>query len=320
VSRSAGPPIVSEDLVRDRSGLTRPRVAVVGLGRLGQACAAAILAADDLTLAGIVRRAETRGCPRPAPLRAIPVVSEPGALDGIEAALLCVPAALVGEAAHGLLQHGTRIVECAALEGDALRAHHQALDRAAWRHRIAAVVGAGWDPGMLAVLRGLFAVVIPRGHTETRRHAGGSLHHTLAVQRVAGVEDAVCTEVSGADGAVHRYVYVELAPGADGERVAQAIRADPLFLGGATTVLPVDSTAALEGERQGITVTRRGTSGPTAHQSLLLEARFDPVVLAAQAMVAGVRALRTLPAGAHALHDLSLRALWPEARGASLPA
>lgn len=293
--------------------MIRRRVAIVGLGRLGAACGAAIRASDDLVLAGIVRRSETLGHALPGALREVPVASHVRTLGPLDAALVCLPAALVRGAAHDLLQHGP-IVECAAFQRDELRVHHDAIDRMARNHRVAAVVGAGWDPGALSLFRGLFALLAPKGRTETRHHAGASLHHTLAAQRVAGVRDARCTEHPAADGSLQRYVYVELAPGADERYVADAIRADPLFLGTQTLVLPVESVAALEREGHGIVLARHGTAGQGEHQSLLLEARFDPTVLAAQVMVAAVRALRTLPPGAYTLFDVPLGALWGEAR------
>jgi diaminopimelate dehydrogenase len=137
-----------------------------------------------------------------------------------------------------------------------------------------------------------------------------SLHHTLTARAVAGVRDALCTELRTAEGKVQRYVYVELAPGADGERVADAVRSEPLFLDEETLVFPVESVAALEDEGRGVVVERRGTAGRTGHQMLLLEARFDRPSLAAQVMLAAARALPDLPAGAHALSEVPLHRLF----------
>jgi diaminopimelate dehydrogenase len=66
----------------------------------------------------------------------------------------------------------------------------------------------------------------------------------------------------------------------------------------------VESIAALEEEGHGIVLERWGEAGAVGHQRLLLEARFDPVALAAQVMLAAARALHALPAGAHTLLDL----------------
>jgi diaminopimelate dehydrogenase len=138
---------------------------------------------------------------------------------------------------------------------------------------------------------------------------GVSLHHTLTARSVAGVRDAVCTELRSAEGKLQRYVYVELAPGADSEEVTDAIRSEPLFLDEETLVFPVESVAALEEEGRGVVLERRGTAGVTSHQMLLLEARFDMWSLAAQVMVAAARVLPDLPPGAYALSEVPLSLL-----------
>jgi diaminopimelate dehydrogenase len=280
----------------------RPRrLAVVGFGRLGRACAEAVLATQDLRLAGLVRRAASLGAPLPPAFRAVRVASGVEDLRAVDTVLLCLPPQLVAGAAHDLLQHRLAIVECARLGAEDFRAQQERLDHLARRHHVAAVLGAGWDPGALPLLRDLFALLIPKGHTETSDRPGVSLHHTLSARTVPGVRDALCTELCSAEGKVQRYVYVELTPGADGQRVVDAIRSEPLFLDEETLVFPVASVAALEEEGRGVVLERRGRAGATGHQMLLLEARFDAWSLAAQVMIAAAQALPDLPAGAHAL-------------------
>jgi diaminopimelate dehydrogenase len=290
--------------------MRRLRLAVAGFGRLGRACADAVLLADDLTLVAIARRPEKQGQPLPKHLRPVPVVTDVGDFREIDGVLLCLPEAPTREAAHDLLQHRVPLVECAALHGAAFQGHKEAIHRMALRHRTAAVVGAGWDPGALSLFRGLFALLTPKGHTDTRERAGVSLHHTLSAKAVTGVRDALCTELRSPEGRMQRYVYVELEQGADPDRVQDAVRAEPLFLDEETLVFPVPSVAALEDETRGVLLERRGTAGVTGHQLLLLEARFDLPALAAQVMLAGARALPALAAGAHSLYDLPLGALW----------
>jgi diaminopimelate dehydrogenase len=163
---------------------------------------------------------------------------------------------------------------------------------------------------MLPMLRGWLALLVPKGHTQTRHRPAASLHHTLAAREVAGVRDALCAELRATDGNVQRYVYVELEPGADLERVSAALRADPLFLGEETLVLPVESVAALEDEGNGVVMERWGEAAGVGHQRLLLEARFDAVALTAQVMLAAARALPRLPPGAHTLLDVPASVLF----------
>jgi diaminopimelate dehydrogenase len=287
------------------------RLAIIGLGRLGKACGEAIAATEDLAVAGIVRRPESLNQPLPAALRGARVAQHASELGSFDTAPICLPTALALEAATDLLQHRIPIVE-AAVPSATYHSYKRELDRVALRHKVAAVVGALWEPGMLSVFRGLFGVLCPKGYTETRDRPGVSLHHTLAARSVSGVKDALCTELRAGSGKTQRYVYVELAEGADLSRVAQVIQNDPLFMDEETLVLPVDSVAALEDEGHGVVLERLGISASKAHQRFLLEGRFDFVAVTAQVMIAAARALPTLAPGAHALADLLPAALSQE--------
>lgn len=286
------------------------RLAIIGLGRLGKACGEAIAATADLAVAGIVRRPESLNQPLPAALRGALVALHASELGSFDAALICLPTALALEAATDLLQHRLPVVEAAAVPSAAYHRYKRELDRIAFRHKVAAVVGAGWEPGMLSVLRGLFAVLCPKGHSETRDRPGVSLHHTLAARATSGVKDALCTELRAGSEKIQRYVYVELADGADLPHVTQVIQNDPLFIDEETLVLLVDSVAALEDEGHGVVLERLGTSAGKAHQRFLLEGRFDFIAVTAQVMIAAARALPTLAPRAHTLADLPPAALW----------
>ena len=291
--------------------MQRRRLAIVGLGRLGQACAHAILETDDLALVGIVRRAETARSPLPQPLASFPVVSHPTELGVIDAMLICLPSERVGEVATDLLRHRTPIVEAATLDGIARQSHWRAIDRMALRQGVPAVVGAGWDPGIRPALEDAFAVLCPKGETRTHDRPGVSLHHTLAARAVPGVRDALCAEFRGADGESQRYVYVEMASGLDLGPAARAIRSDPLFVDEETLVLPVDSVAALEDEGHGVVIERWGRAGGKDHQRFLLEGRFDRAAIAGQVMASAARALPKLCPGAHPLDTIAPASMHP---------
>jgi diaminopimelate dehydrogenase len=134
-------------------------------------------------------------------------------------------------------------------------------------------------------------------------------------RQIAGVKEALCTEQRATNGRRQRYVYVELEQGVDADRVIDAIRADPLFLGDETLVFPVESIAALEQEGRGVLLERRGAPGRLGHQQFLLEARFDESLLTAHMMLVAARALPQLKPGAHSLLDLRLSALWGDQQG-----
>jgi diaminopimelate dehydrogenase len=279
--------------------MKRLKIAIVGFGRLGRACAENVRERDDLELVGVVVRSGEM--PLADPFGRLPVARHPRDLpQRPQAALLCVPPLDAAGVGCELLQQRMPVVECAELEGQARRAHYDAIGEAAHRHRVAAVVGAGWNPGLLPLLRGAFEWLVPDGRTEERdRPAGASLHHTEAARLVPGVRDALATEQRDASGALARYVYVELAQGAKLTAVADAFRRDALFAGEATQVFEVDSVAALEHASNGVVLERLGTARSGTHQNLLLEARFDIASFAARVMLDAARGLEDLQPGLH---------------------
>ncbi|WP_168798574.1 NAD(P)-binding domain-containing protein [Herbaspirillum sp. ST 5-3] len=275
------------------------QVAVIGLGRLGQACADALAGEDDMTLAGIVRRPDSlRAVPQR--FRRFPVAEHVRELPPVDVALVCVPADAALGVARELIQAHFPIVECARLEGATLEAHHADIDAAANHYRIASVVGAGWSPGVLPLFTRAFEILIPRGHNLFHRHPGISLHHSAAAAHIPGVKGALAGQFRAADGMPQQYVYVELARGADIAAVRAAIAADPLFADEETQVFQVASLSELEAEEgQGMVLERRSAPVSGVHESLLLEARFEIAAFAARVMIDAARRIPVLPHGAH---------------------
>lgn len=278
--------------------MKRIRLAVVGFGRLGRACIEAVQTAADLELAGVVRRAEQARHALPKPYAQVKVADHVAALGAVDGALVCVPPEAMVDVAREILRQKVPVVECAAVDEATLRHHLEALHAVAVDKKVPAILGAGWSPGALSLFQNLFQLLIPKGETEITYRPGISLHHSAAAREVPGVRDALCAELRSADGRPQRYVYVELAPGADLDSVSRAIAADPLFLGEETQVFPVDSLANLEQEGHGIVLSRHGTAGPGIHDSLLLEGRFDRYAFSARIMLDAARRLPARKFGA----------------------
>jgi diaminopimelate dehydrogenase len=286
--------------------MKKMRFAIIGLGCLGRQCAEAISADQDTELAGIVQRTVTASRFKAD----IPVVTHVSELKNLDAALICVPPDVTLGVAKNLLQSRIPIVECARLHGEDFLQHKSEIHRVALLHKVQAIVGAGCDPGVLSLFRSYFALLTPHGHTETTLHAGSSLHHSLAAEGVKGVRRALATELKPAEGAMQRYVYVELEPSADQDEVERLIVNDPLFLDEQTLVFPVPSIDTLEEANRGVVLERHGKPGDAGHASFLLEARFDEEGLAARMMVAAAKSLITPRAGAYSLLEIPLSALW----------
>jgi diaminopimelate dehydrogenase len=289
-------------------------LAVVGFGKLGRACIQAINEDEQSVLAGIVRQTEHIAQKLPAGFKNIPVAGHITELEHVDAALICVPTEMVLGIAHDLLQDGIPVVECATLHGKAFQEHKNELDRYASHFKVPAIVGAGWDPGMLSVFRDLFAVLTPKGHTDITYRPGINLHHTTLAQAIPGVKGALSTETYAAGGRRQHYVYVELEEGASLDTVERTIRSDPLFLDEEIFVFHIDSMAMLEEEGHGVLLERRGRAGSVEHQLLLLEGRFSESALAAQVMLAAARSIQMHGHRAYSLFDLPLGSLWGKLR------
>ncbi len=259
--------------------MRRLRVAIVGYGRLGRACAEALKDCGDLELAGIVQRG---GHIRD--------------LQAVDAVLVCVPTTLTLAVASELLEQRFAVVECATLEGRALEEHHGELFRIAELRRARVMVGAGWDPGVLTLLRFAFEMLIPHGVSELTPRPAVGLHHVA--EALPGVRAALATE-RHAGGERQGYLYVELAPGGRLDEVRAAIAADPALAGEHTNVFAVDSIASMEAYGHGVLLERRGTGEHGAHPALVFEGRFDPTRFAARAMLDAARRLPQLGPGGH---------------------
>lgn len=285
-------------MISTQSTLRRMRLAIIGFGRLGRACAAAIAANPMFELAGVVQRDSSQRAIRGEDVQA-PRVEHLRELKNVHAALICVPTSDVQAVAREVLQAKVNLVECAQVSGQLLLEHWRALDTAVAHHRVKAVVGAGWEPGIFTLLQHAFALLIPKGEGHLSHRPGASLHHTAAIEQIDGVRGALTSEYRSTNGVTQRYVYLEYADGADVAAIERRITADPLFAGEETIVLPVESIAALEQAGHGVVLERRGTGGTGTHHTLLFEGRFDPVSFAANVMLDAAGSLARLGPGAH---------------------
>jgi diaminopimelate dehydrogenase len=261
-------------------------VAIVGFGRLGSACARAAAASDIARIVGVVRRSDSPARLEP-PFTHLPVASHLRDLERADVVLACVPPPVATGIGREVLQLAMPLVECARLEGPARDAHHAALEAVARHHRVACIMGAGWDPGMLPVLRRAFEILIPEGRTIVTAHPATGLHHTEAVARMYEVVGALATESRDAEGHMRRYVYAQLAKGTDPQTVRRSREADPLFAGEETLLFPVADIAALEEEEgHGLVLERRGTARSGALAPLGLATDFAVLAAALAFMVA----------------------------------
>ena len=90
--------------------MRRIRLAIIGFGRLGRACARAMRDSHDLELAGVVTRSQA-GTALAHPFGHGSVVGHMRELEGVDAALVCVPAEQVLDVAGDVGSHQSLLLE-----------------------------------------------------------------------------------------------------------------------------------------------------------------------------------------------------------------
>ncbi len=276
-------------------------VAIVGYGNVGKSALAAVSAAADMQVAGLIRRAAKR----PDDIAGdVPVVDCLQDLGHVDAAVLAVPTRRVPEYAEQLLELGVNTADSFDLHGDEMVEHVQNLDRAARSGEARAVVGAGWDPGVDSVVRILMRALASRGLTHTNFGPGISLGHSTACRNMDGVRDAVSYTIPMGGGVHRREVYVQLEADVQLSSVRGQIEADPYFTHDDTVVHSVDDIEEVMDLGHGGSVERRGSSADAHNTTMQFQLRGTNPAVTAEAMVNGLRAVTKMPPGAYTLADI----------------
>ena len=241
---------------------------------------------------------------------AVPVVKTIWELDKPDIAILCLPSRDMREFAVSCLEKGISTVDAFDIHSDILE-FKKALDKSAKQGNVAAVISAGWDPGSDSVIRALFEACAPKGITYTNFGPGMSMGHTVAVKAISGVEKALSMTIPVGAGVHRRMVYVQLAPGANIEKVASAIKADPYFVHDETHVTQVDNLDDYMDVGHGVNLERRGTSGVTSNQTFQFSMRINNPAITSQVMVCSARAALRQAPGAYTLLEIPVIDLLP---------
>ena len=206
------------------------RVGIVGYGNLGKGVEKAVLCQEDMLLSAIFSRRDG-------------VESASGvAVHGLEALqdfrqiidVLCV----CGGSARDLPAQSPALAKDFAIV-DSYDDHENAAAHIAACHseRHAAIVCAGWDPGLFSIQRVLCKSIFPHLEPQTFWGPGVSQGHSDAIRQIPGVldarqytvpkEDAIRRARAGEhipkERAHLRKCFVALAPGADREKIRAQI-------------------------------------------------------------------------------------------------
>ena len=289
----------------NKSNIKTHNVAVVGCGRVGRFAAQAVLASEDLKLAGIVRRPESLNAYLPPELAKFPVVASISDLDNVEVAILAVPTRKVPEYASNILHLGINTVDCHDIHQELVHVKNM-LDDIARKSGSVAVVSAGWDPGTDSLIRTILEIMAPRGITYTNFGPGMSMGHTTAVKAIPGVKDALSITYPKGSGLHRRLVYVELDEGVDFDIVRESIICDPYFSNDETTVACVENRESIRDLGHGVLIERKGVSGISCNQRFQFEMHINNPALTGQIMVGAARASLRQSPGAYTLLELPL--------------
>lgn len=247
------------------------RIAILGYGNIGKAVEQAVLAAEDMQLAGIYHHNDN--------------------LDAIDADVvaLCTPTREVPAFAAQLLKRGIATVDSFDIHGQIYDLRSQ-LTPIAKEHQAVSIIAAGWDPGSDSMVRALLQAIAPKGITYTNFGPGRSMGHTVAAKAIPGIKDALSMTIPLGTGIHRRMVYVELAPDADFATVEKQLLADDYFAHDETHVIPVPSIDALNNVAHGVNLVRDGVSGCTHNQRFEFNMTINNPALTGQVLVACARA------------------------------
>jgi diaminopimelate dehydrogenase len=169
--------------------------------------------------------------------------------------------------------------------------HFDAVDRAARSAGKAALISAGWDPGMFSLTRMIAGAILPDGKDYTFWGKGVSQGHSDAIRRIEGVldakqytipcEDALDAVRSGTNPTLTtrqkhtRECFVVLKDGADKERVEREIVTMPNYFADYDTTVHFISAEKLKRDHSRINhggfVIRTGKTGLEQENSHVIE-------------------------------------------------
>jgi len=286
------------------------KVAIVGYGNIGKTAYEALLAAPDMEIAGVVLRDRTKAGEKGVPA-GVKIAEDIMELGKVDAALLSIPSLSVPNEAAKLLEKGINTIDSYDIHGEPMLALHKKLGEIGRKHNGVAIIGAGWDPGIDSMLRGIFEFSAPKGITYTNFGPGMSMGHTVAVKAIDGVKNALSVTIPKGTGLHRRLVYIEPEAGADWDTVFTSIKNDPYFVKDETYVMEVADVDALQDMGHGVNMVRKGVSGQTDNQLFTFDMRINNPALTAQIMVASARAAARLQPGCYTMPEIPVVDLLP---------
>jgi diaminopimelate dehydrogenase len=284
------------------------KIAVVGYGNVGKAAIQAVQQEPDMEIVGVVEPLDVVKLKED-----IKIVKKLSELDTVDVAIVCAPSRMVPNVVSEIISSGINTVDSFDIHTEIL-GFQKNLDVTCKANKKAAIVAAGWDPGIDSIVRGLFLTMAPKGITHTNFGPGMSMGHSCAVKAIKGVKDALSITVPVGMGLHKRIVYVEL----DGKEtiavVEDSIKKDPYFVKDETVVIEVKDISVLMSVSHGVMIERNGVSGTTHNQLFKYECKANNPALTSQIMVSSARAVTRQEPGCYTVIDIPIRDFLSEER------
>ena len=276
------------------------KIAAIGAGNVGIMAAKALELSPDMEFCGFVRKNI-----KPVPgFEKMPVAKNvfelPEKPDG---AIICVPSKMVEETEKELLEAGIHTVDAFDIHEE-IRDLRKKLSAAAIKGNSAAIIGAGWDPGLDSVIRTLMLSALPTGIMYTNFGPGMSMGHSVAARMVDGVADAISYTLPLGYGKHRRKIYVVLKPDADKNAVEHGIFCDGYFEHDECSIEFVDSAEPFFETGHRAKISRFGNACGIGGNSLEFYLSANNPAITAQLLVSAMRAAFLQKSGAYFMPEI----------------
>lgn len=266
------------------------RIGILGYGNLGRGIECAVRAANDMELVGVFTRRDPASV---TTLTGVPVYSVKDVLnwkDKIDVLILCGGSATDLPVQTPEYAKYFNVVDSFDTHAN-IPTHFANVDASAKETNHAALISAGWDPGLFSLMRVYANAVLPNGSDYTFWGKGVSQGHSDAVRRIKGIANAksYTIPVESALEAVRngenpelttrqkhtREVFAVLEEGADAAAIETEIKTMPNYFSDYDTTVHFISKEEFEQNHSGMAhggfVFRSGRTGLNQENQHIME-------------------------------------------------
>ena len=266
------------------------RIGILGYGNLGRGIECAVRAANDMELVGVFTRRDPASV---TTLTDVPVYSVKDVLnwkDKIDVLILCGGSATDLPVQTPEYAKYFNVVDSFDTHAN-IPTHFANVDVSAKETNHAALISAGWDPGLFSLMRVYANAVLPNGSDYTFWGKGVSQGHSDAVRRIKGIANAkqYTIPVESALEAVRngenpelttrqkhtREVFAVLEEGADAAAIETEIKTMPNYFSDYDTTVHFISKEEFEQNHSGMAhggfVFRSGRTGLNQENQHIME-------------------------------------------------